>query len=482
MEMDKEKCNCDENGCNCGCQCCDNTPIFGSPEESRIAPKYEIPKNSMSGEFAYQIVHDEAMLDGNSRLNLATFVTTWMDDYARRIMSENMDKNMIDKTEYPQTAEIERRCVNIIAKLWNSPEAKNSQYCMGTSTVGSSEACMLGGIAALKRWQKSRKEKGLSIDNPNFVISSCFQVVWEKFAIYWDVELRAVPITAEKLSLTAEDVVKYCDENTICVVPIMGVTITGFNEDVQGINDALDELNEKTGWDISIHVDAATGGFILPFTQPDYVWDFRLKWVFSISVSGHKFGLVYPGVGWVIWKDKTLLPKEMNFEVNYLGASVPSISINFSRPGNQVLAQYYQFVRLGAEGYRKIQQSSLNVCLYLREKLTEFGIFEFLSEGTPNPLFVWKMKEDKNRKWTLYDLSDALHVEGWQIPAYTMPESLTDVIIMRIVVRQGMSMDLANLLIDNIKVCINELNMLKEPTNSALDHNYKGKRRFSHIK
>ncbi|MFI3262169.1 MAG: glutamate decarboxylase [Rikenellaceae bacterium] len=476
--MEKEKCNCTESGCIC----CENTPIFGSPEESRIAPKYEIPKKSMSGEFAYQIVHDEAMLDGNSRLNLATFVTTWMDDYARRIMTENMDKNMIDKTEYPQTAEIERRCVNIIAKLWNSPEAKDEQYCMGTSTVGSSEACMLGGIAALKRWQKSRKEKGLPTDKPNFVITSCFQVVWEKFAIYWDVELRAVPITTEKLSLTAEDVIKYCDENTICVVPIMGVTITGFNEDVQAINDALEKLNNETGWQIPIHVDAATGGFILPFTQPDYVWDFRLKWVYSISVSGHKFGLVYPGVGWVVWKDKTLLPQEMNFEVNYLGASVPSISINFSRPGNQVLAQYYQLVRLGFDGYRKIQQSALNVCLYLRGKLAEFGIFEFLSEDTPNPLFVWKLKEDKNRKWTLYDLSDALHVEGWQIPAYTMPESLTDVIIMRIVVRQGMSMDLADLLIDNMKVCVNELNTLKEPTNSALDHNYKGKHRFSHIK
>lgn len=470
--MEKEKCSC--------CEC--NTPIFGSPEESRLAPKFEMPKDSMSGEFAYQIVHDEAMLDGNSRLNLATFVTTWMDDYARRIMTENMDKNMIDKTEYPQTAEIERRCVNIIAKLWNSPEADGTKYCMGTSTVGSSEACMLGGIAALKRWQKARKEKGLPTDKPNFVISSCFQVVWEKFAIYWDVELRAVPVTAEKLTLTAEDAVKYCDENTICVVPIMGVTITGFNEDVKAINSALEELNSKTGWNISIHVDAATGGFILPFTQPDYVWDFRLKWVYSISVSGHKFGLVYPGVGWVVWKDKNLLPEEMNFEVNYLGDSVPSISINFSRPGNQVLAQYYQFLRLGTEGYRKIQQSSLNVCLYLREKLAEFGIFEFLSDETSNPLFVWKLKEDKNRKWTLYDLSDALHVEGWQIPAYTMPESLTDVIIMRVVVRQGTSMDLADLLIDNIRVCINELNNLKEPTNSALNIKSHSKRRFSHIK
>lgn len=476
--MEKEKSKC----CECNC----NTPVFGSPEESRTAPKFEIPKNSMSGEFAYQIVHDEAMLDGNSRLNLATFVTTWMDDYARRIMVENMDKNMIDKTEYPQTAEIERRCVNIIAKLWNSPEAINEQYCMGTSTVGSSEACMLGGIAALKRWQKRRRAAGLSTDKPNFVISSCFQVVWEKFAIYWDVELRAVPITLEKIVLTPEDVVKYCDENTICVVPIMGVTITGFNEDVKGINDALDKLNTEKGWDIPIHIDAATGGFILPFTQPEYVWDFRLKWVLSISVSGHKFGLVYPGVGWVIWKDKTQLPDEMNFAVNYLGASVPSISINFSRPGNQVLAQYYQLIRLGFEGYRQVQQTSLNVCKYLRTRLKELGIFEFLSEDMPNPLFVWTLKDNPKRNWTLYDLSDYLHAQGWQIPAYTMPEALTDKIIMRIVARQGTSIDLANLLIDNMKACIAQLDALKEPTNSTIEHRAKQNThkydRFTHVK
>ena len=196
-----------------------NTPIFGTSEEFRVAPKFEMPKNSMPGEVAYQLVHDEAMLDGNSRLNMATFVTTWMDDYARRIMTENMDKNMIDKTEYPQTAEIERRCVNILAKLWNSPE---KPYCTGTSTVGSSEACMLGGISALKRWQKRRRAKNLPIDKPNFIISTCMQVVWEKFAIYWDVEMRMVPVTAEKITMKAEDVVKMCDENTIALYRFRG--------------------------------------------------------------------------------------------------------------------------------------------------------------------------------------------------------------------------------------------------------------------
>lgn len=442
-----------------------NTPIFGTAEEFRIAPKYEMPKDSMPGEIAYQLVHDEAMLDGNSRLNLATFVTTWMDDYARRIMTENMDKNMIDKTEYPQTAEIERRCVNILANLWNSPE---KPYCTGTSTVGSSEACMLGGISALKRWQKRRRAKNLPTDKPNFIISTCMQVVWEKFAIYWDVEMRMVPVTAEKITMEAADAIKMCDENTICIVPIQGVTITGLNDNVKELNDALDKLNAAKGWEICIHVDAATGGFILPFLSPKTVWDFRLKWVLSISVSGHKFGLVYPGVGWVVWKDKQYLPEEMNFAVNYLGADIPSISINFSRPGNQVLAQYYQFLRLGMEGYRQIQQNCIDVCLYLKEQLKSLGIFEFLSDDMPNPLFIWKMKDDPKRKWTLYDLSDGIHVEGWQVPAYTMPKDMEDVVIMRVVVRQGTGKDLADLLIQDIRANIDRLNKLEEPTNSAI--------------
>lgn len=460
----------------------DNSPIFGSDLESRMAPKYEMPKKTSSGESAYQMVHDEAMLDGNSRLNMATFVTTWMDDYARRIMVENMDKNMIDKTEYPQTAMIERRCVNMIAKLWNSPEPP---YCTGTSTVGSSEACMLGGIAALKRWQKRRRDKSLPTTKPNIVISSCMQIVWEKFAIYWDIEIRMVPVTQEKITLNVEDTIALCDENTICVVPIMGVTITGLNDDVEALDTALDRLNIKKGWEIPIHIDAATGGFILPFLNPELRWDFRLKWVLSISVSGHKFGLVYPGVGWIVWRDKKYLPKEMNFAVNYLGADVPSISINFSRPGNQVLAQYYQFIRLGFDGYKLIQQTCIDVCQMIRKDLTKMGIFEFLSDDLPNPLFVWKLKEDPKRKWTLYDLSDALHTQGWQVPAYTMPAKMEEVIIMRIVVRQGTGADLANLLIDNMKECISQLDKLEMPTNSAILWNKKVPQkspRFNHTR
>lgn len=445
------------------------TPIFGSTQEMRTAPKYVMPQDSISGEIAYQIVHDEAMLDGNSRLNMATFVTTWMDDYARKVMIENMDKNMIDKTEYPQTAEIERRCVNILADLWHSPEAKQGKYCMGTSTVGSSEACMLGGISALKRWQARRKKAGKPIDKPNFVISSCMQVVWEKFSVYWDVEMRMVPVDAKHITLDPKRAIDLCDENTICVVPIEGVTITGLNDDVAALDTAVDKLNKEKGWEICIHVDAATGGFILPFVYQDVVWDFRLKWVASISVSGHKFGLVYPGVGWIVWRDATMLPKQMNFAVNYLGESVPSISINFSRPGNQVLAQYYQFVRLGKEGYRQIQQNVIDVCKYIKGELEKMNMFEFFSKDMPNPLFIWKLKDDPKRKWTLYDVSDMLLKQGWQVPAYTLPADMENIIIMRIVIRQGTGIDLANLLIKDMHIAIEALEKNEFPTQSKVD-------------
>ena len=440
-----------------------NTPIFGTPEEARVAPKFEMPKTSMPGEVAYQLVHDEAMMDGNARLNLATFVTTWMDDYARRVMTENMDKNMIDKTEYPQTAEIERRCVNIIAKLWHSPEPP---YCTGTSTVGSSEACMLGGIAALKRWQKRRRAKGLPTNKPNFIISTCMQVVWEKFAIYWDVEMRMVPVTMEKITMDPQDVVGMCDENTICVVPIQGVTITGLNDNVKEINDALDKLNAEKGWEICIHVDAATGGFIHPFIDPDTVWDFRLKWVLSISVSGHKFGLVYPGLGWVCWKGKEYLPEEMSFSVNYLGANITQVGLNFSRPAAQILGQYYQFIRLGFQGYKEVQYNSLTIAKYIHDEIAKMEPFVNYSEEVVNPLFIWYMKPEytKNAKWTLYDLQDKLSQHGWMVPAYTLPSKLDDYVVMRVVVRQGFSRDMADMLLGDIKNAITELEKLDYPT------------------
>ena len=284
---------------------------------------------------AYQIVKDETYPQTQPKLNLATFVTTAMDDYATKLMNEAVNINYIDQTEYPRVAVMCGRCINIIAHLWNSPE--QGEWKSGAVGIGSSEACMLGGVAALLRWKAKRKAEGKSCDKPNLVMSTAFQVVWEKFCQLWDVEMRTVPISLEHPTLSAEEAIKMCDENTICIVPIVGVTWTGLNDDIEALDKLLDQFNTKTGYNIPIHVDAASGGFILPFIKPDYKWDFRLKWVWSISTSGHKYGLVYPGLGWVVWKDKKYLPEQMSFSVNYLGANITQVGLNFSRPAAQIL-------------------------------------------------------------------------------------------------------------------------------------------------
>ncbi|MEC5185398.1 glutamate decarboxylase [Cryobacterium sp. MP_3.1] len=401
----------------------------------------------MGPETAYQIIHDEIMLDGNSRLNLATFVGTWMDDYARRLYAESFDKNMIDKDEYPQTAAIEDYCWHIIADLWHAPEPRST---IGTSTIGSSEACMLGGLAFKRRWQQSRRAAGLSIDKPNLVMSSAVQVCWEKFCNYWEVEARLVPVTDEHPCLDGNDLAAYVDENTIGVVAIMGVTYTGIYEPVQEIAAALDAIQAATGLDVPIHVDAASGGMVAPFLQPELVWDFRLERVHSISTSAHKYGLVYPGLGWVVWRSLDLMPEELVFNVSYLGGDMPTLALNFSRPGAQVLLQYFLFLRLGFEGYRLVQQTSQNVALFLSSAIAEHGAFTLISDGSDIPVFAWSLKPGHTDKWNLYHLSDRLRARGWLVPAYPMPDNLSDQTVQRIVVRNGLSLDLASRLLTAI--------------------------------
>ena len=331
------------------------TDIFGSEEMRNPAPTEFIPKGKTSPEIAYQLVKDETYPQTQPRLNLATFVTTYMDDYATRLMNEAINVNYIDETEYPRVAVMCGRCLNIVANLWNTPE--KAEWKTGALGIGSSEACMLGGVAAWLRWRNRRKAAGKPFDKPNLVMSAGFQVVWEKFCQLWQIELRTVPLTLDHITLDPKQALEMCDENTICIVPIAGVTWTGLDDDIEGLDKALDEYNAKTGYEIPIHVDAASGGFILPFLKPEKKWDFRLKWVLSISTSGHKYGLVYPGLGWVVWKDKKYLPDEMSFSVNYLGANITQVGLNFSRPAAQILGQYYNFIRLGFEGYKEIQQN-----------------------------------------------------------------------------------------------------------------------------
>ncbi len=453
------------------------TSVFASEEMLKSAPTNYIPEHSTTPEIAYRIVKDETFAQTQPRLNLATFVTTYMDPYATKLMNDAIAINYIDETEYPRIAVMCAKCINIIANLWNSPE--EAKWKAGALGIGSSEACMLGGVAAWQRWINRRKAEGKPYDKPNFVISSAYQVVWEKFAQLWQIEMRTIPLTPEKLTLCPEDVIANCDENTICVVPIQGVTWTGLNDDVKAINDALDEFNNRTGYDIPIHVDAASGGFILPFLEPEKEWDFRLKWVLSISTSGHKYGLVYPGLGWVVWKDKKYLPNSMSFSVNYLGADITQVGLNFSRPAAQILGQYYQFIRLGFEGYKAIQHNSMEVAKYLHTQISKMKPFKNYSDEVHNPLFIWEMDKEyaQNAKWTLYDLQDKLKQNGWMVPAYTMPANIEETIVMRIVVRQGFSRDMADQLMTDLTAAVAELEKLQYPTTSriALENNIKVK-------
>ena len=421
-------------------------PAYSRVALTRPVPRYELPASEMLPQTAYNLIHDELMLDGNARFNLATFVTTWMEPEARQLMAETFDKNMIDKDEYPQTAELEMRCVNMISRLWNSPPHEEA---VGCSTIGSSEACMLAGMALKWKWRERMRAAGKPIDKPNLVMGINVQVCWEKFCRYWDVEPRFVPMEKGRYHLTAEEAVALCDEDTIAVIAIMGSTMDGSYEPVKEINDALDRLQEEKGVDIPLHVDAASGGFVAPFLQHELEWDFRVPRVKSINSSGHKYGLVYPGVGWIIWRDKSELPEDLIFNVNYLGGQMPTFAINFSRPGNQIVAQYYNFLRLGRDGYTRIQKSCQDIARHLAREISRLGPFELISDGSDIPVFAFTLKHPTN--FTVFDFSERLRDRGWLLPAYTFPKNCEDMAVLRIVVKEGFSYDMANLLLNDMR-------------------------------
>ena len=434
------------------------TPIF-TRAGMRTVPKNRIPDGEMLPETAFQLVKDEVMLDGNARFNLATFVGTWMDEHADRLYQSTFDKNMIDKDEYPQTAEIEARCVRMLADLWNSPDAANT---IGTSTTGSSEGCMLAGMALKRRWQQRRRAAGQSTDRPNLVMGQNVQVVWEKFANYWEVEPRYVPLEGDVLHLTADRMMSYVDENTIGVVGILGSTMDGSYEPIQEICATLDEYEQRTGISVPVHVDAASGGFIAPFIQPHLEWDFRLERVASIQASGHKYGLVYPGVGWVVWRHAENLPEELVFRVNYLGGEMPTFALNFSRPGAQIVLQYYLFLRLGREGFARVQQTCQDVAVHLSDAIKGMAEFELVSDGRELPVFAFRVADDV-AKYNAYDVSRKLREFGWLVPAYTMPPNREDLVVLRVVVRNGFSFDTADLFLSDLRKSVDWLNALESP-------------------
>lgn len=431
-------------------------PVGGMTE---APPRHRLPDGPLPPMSAYQLVHDELMLDGNSRLNLATFVTTWMEPEAGVLMAECRDKNMIDKDEYPRTAELERRCVAMLAQLWHAPDPSAA---VGCSTTGSSEACMLAGMALKRRWAKKNADRYPGSARPNLVMGVNVQVCWEKFCNFWEVEARLVPMEGDRFHMDARSAAELCDENTIGVVAVLGSTFDGSYEPVAEICSALDALQERTGLDIPVHVDGASGAMVAPFLDDDLVWDFRLPRVSSINTSGHKYGLVYPGVGWALWRSPAELPEELVFRVNYLGGDMPTFALNFSRPGAQVVAQYYTFLRLGREGYRLVQQTSRDVARGLAERIEALGDFRLLTRGNQLPVFAFTTAPDIT-SYDVFDVSRRLREQGWLVPAYTFPANREDLSVLRVVCRNGFSADLAELFMEDLKRLLPELRRQSHP-------------------
>ncbi|GLT28762.1 hypothetical protein SLA2020_036700 [Shorea laevis] len=443
-------------------------------------PRFKIPENTIPKEAAYQIINDELMLDGNPRLNLASFVTTWMEPECDKLIMAAINKNYVDMDEYPVTTELQNRCVNMIAHLFNAPLGE-SEAAVGVGTVGSSEAIMLAGLAFKRRWQNNRKAEGKPYDKPNIVTGANVQVCWEKFARYFEVELKEVKLRDGYYVMDPVKAVEMVDENTICVAAILGSTLNGEFEDVKLLNDLLTKKNKKTGWDTVIHVDAASGGFVAPFLYPELEWDFRLPLVKSINVSGHKYGLVYAGIGWVIWRSKDDLPEELIFHINYLGADQPTFTLNFSKGSSQVIAQYYQLIRLGYEGYRSVMENCRENMLVLKQGLEATGRFDIISKDNGVPLVAFSLKD--NSSHDEFEVSETLRRFGWIVPAYTMPPDAQHVTVLRVVIREDFSRTLAERLVMDIERVLQELDTLpaKVKAKMSSEENEKTRKKLREI-
>jgi glutamate decarboxylase len=442
-------------------------------EDAALAPKYTMPKEGINSKAAYQLLHDESALDGNPLLNLASFVHTWMPEYADKLIMENINKNIVDQDEYPAAQIIHNRCVSMLSDLWKSPKGSKA---IGTATAGSSEAIMLGGLAMKKRWQEARKAAGKDHFHPNVVFGSNAQVALEKFARYFDVECRLVPVKAANgFIMDPNDALQFIDENTIGVMVILGSTYTGHFENVALMSDLLDDLQKRTGLDIPIHVDAASGGFIAPFAYPDLKWGFEVPRVVSINTSGHKFGLVYAGLGWILWRNETYLHKDLIFELHYLGSVEYSYTLNFSKPAAPVIAQMFNFLNLGFEGYKQIAYKDLRNARMLSRALesTYFTVlsnvhkpikknFSLLSSehsddptnyeaGLPVVAFRLsdKYKQEHPQVKQMW-IQMLLKTKGWIVPNYAAPKGAENVEILRVVVRETLSEDLIERLIIDI--------------------------------
>jgi len=432
--------------------------------QRNITATCRFPKTESDAEETLAQLKAELIGDGNAKKNLATFCQTYESAEVKELMDLSISKNMIDRDEYPETAKIEECCIHMIADLWNAPDAGNPA---GTSTVGSSEACMLGGLAMYWKWRERRQLAGLDWSKPNLV-SGPVQVCWEKFCRYWDIELRQTPMEDGLYAATPEQLLGLLDENTIGVVATFGLTFTGQYEPIEAICDALDQYESRTGRNLQVHVDAASGGFLAPFCAEEIRWDFQNPRVLSISASGHKFGLAPLGCGWILWRSHDDLPERLIFHVNYLGGDEEVFQLNFSRPAGPVISQYFEFLRLGYEGYRRIQMHSYEVAQWLSKKIKATCYFEMLSEGDPLegiPALSWRLSKESSAAFNLYDLSVELRKKGWQVPSYTLPANAQAIVVQRILVRQDFTMSMARLFMKDLHEALNclEASHIKAP-------------------
>lgn len=422
------------------------SPMFSWRQMRDPIPRWTIPDGEMPSAAASQLIRDELQLDGNPLLNLASFVTTWMEPEADELFALAASKNFIDAEEYPRTADIENRCVNMIANLFNADAEPGKA--VGTSTVGSSEAILLAGVALKRRWQHRQEAANKATDHPNLILGRHVHVCWEKLCRYFEIEPRWVPVTGDDIRLDVDAAAAMVDDNTIGAVAVLGNTFTGAFDDVVALSGALDGIEERTGTTVPIHVDAASGGFVAPFMYPDLVWDFRVPRVRSINTSGHKYGLVYPGVGWAVWRSAEDLPDELVFHDNYLGNDQITFSLNFSKGAAQILGQYYNLIRLGTEGYRAIMSNLCDIADELGRNIDDSEMFTRVSTSNALPLVSMRLKDES--RFNAHDIAGQLRQHGWIVPAYTLPPNSDDITVLRVVVREGFNEDLREALLSSV--------------------------------
>jgi glutamate decarboxylase len=427
-------------------------PIHGRASFRTAIDRTRFPDHGLDPDEAYELLHTGLMLDGRETLNLASFVTTWMEPQAEKLIHDSLRKNHIDHEEYPVASLVEEACVHMLGDLFHAPDPA---AVVGVATIGSSEAIMLGLLAHKRAWKRRREAAGLPTDRPNVVFGAETHVVWDKFANYFDVEMRKIPMKPDRFTIGADDVEPLVDENTVAVGAVLGTTHIGEADPIEEIDALLVRIKNERGWDVPLHVDGASGAFVAPFAEPDLRWDFRLEQVASINASGHKYGLVYPGVGWLIFRDASRLPEDLVFSVNYLGGAQPTYTFNFSRGSAMIQAQMYNFLRLGRAGYTAIVETMLANARHLNERLEASGRFAILNPGLSEPVVTFRLTGDPG--FDVYHLSARLRENGWIVPAYSLPPAADDVHLLRVVVRPDLSRVMIEQLLRDLHLAYDEL-------------------------